>query len=375
MGSEYDVRRADKQLGQRQKQKGGGKSFVSGPSMDALRSGAAQPSAAQRGSRVDLPDAIRAKFEQSFGTDLSAVKLYRSQAVADAGAEAVTQGNQIAFAPGMLDFTSHGGQALLGHELSHVVSQARGEVHGGGFLKDSALESRADREGALAAAGQTVYASAMPTASLSTASAASAAGPMQASKHSAEEQANMDAEKMLTLRMAQKQNMKLSLGDKWFMRRMEKKGFDANMMNYFQAKKNESAGNVLGRKQAQDEAAVSESGKDFNNAEIFGSYDLSRMNNAYFLMDEMMKRGNKTQVDAWKKQNDTDDQKKWDKKFDDANKIGKAGKKAINAEAEERKKMGADADDWDDLLGWTFREEAAKKKQRVAEEYAALKKK
>ena len=92
-------------------------------------------------------------------------------------------------------------------------------------------------------------------------------------------------------------------------------------------------------------------------------------------MDEMMKRGNKTQVDAWKKQNDTDAQKKWDKKFDDANKIGKAGKKAINAEAGERKKMGADADDWDDLLGWTFREEAAKKKQRVAEEYAALKKK
>jgi hypothetical protein len=46
------------------------------------------------------------------------VKLYESQAVADAGARAVTQGSKIAFAPGMLDFTSYGGQALLGHELS-----------------------------------------------------------------------------------------------------------------------------------------------------------------------------------------------------------------------------------------------------------------
>ena len=79
----------------------------------------------------------------------------------------------------MLDFSSFGGQALLGHELSHVVSQARGEVRGGGFLNDHALEARADREGAMAASGQQV---AMPAASMSTASAAPASGPMQARK-------------------------------------------------------------------------------------------------------------------------------------------------------------------------------------------------
>ena len=154
------------------------------PSMDALRSGASLPTQEQMGHRVDLPDAMRAKMENAFGADLGAVKLYESQAVADAGAKAVTRGSDIAFAPGMLDFSSYGGQALLGHELSHVVSQARGEVTGGGFLNDQALEARADREGAMAASGQTV---AMPTAAMSGVTAAAAAGPMQAKKLSYEQ--------------------------------------------------------------------------------------------------------------------------------------------------------------------------------------------
>jgi len=149
------------------------------PLLDALRSGAAKPTREQMGHRVDLPDAMRAKMENAFGADLSAVKLFESQTVADAGAEAVAQGSSIAFAPGMLDFTSFGGQALLGHEISHVVSQARGEVTGGGFLNDRALEARADREGAMAARGEQI---AMPTAAMSDVSAAGAAGPMQASK-------------------------------------------------------------------------------------------------------------------------------------------------------------------------------------------------
>ncbi|MBQ6235264.1 MAG: DUF4157 domain-containing protein, partial [Clostridia bacterium] len=141
--------------------------------------GAAPSSFGASGSPVDLPGAIREKFENAFGTDLSAVRLYRSQAVADAGAQAVTMGEKVAFAPGMLDFSSRSGQTLLGHELSHVVSQQRGEVTGSGFLNDPALEARADREGAMAAAGQQI---AMPTAAISSATAASASGPMQAKK-------------------------------------------------------------------------------------------------------------------------------------------------------------------------------------------------
>ncbi len=141
--------------------------------------GAAPSSFGASGSPVDLPGAIREKYENAFGADLSAVRLYRSQAVADAGAQAVTMGEKVAFAPGMLDFSSRSGQTLLGHELSHVVSQQRGEVTGSGFLNDPALEARADREGAMAAAGQQI---AMPTAAISSATAASASGPMQAKK-------------------------------------------------------------------------------------------------------------------------------------------------------------------------------------------------
>ena len=128
---------------------------------------------------VDLPGAIREKFENAFGADLSSVRFYRSQAVRDAGAQAVTMGEKVVFAPGMLDFSSRSGQTLLGHELSHVVSQQRGEVTGSGFLNDPALEARADREGAMAAAGEEIAA---PTAAMSPATAASASGPMQAKK-------------------------------------------------------------------------------------------------------------------------------------------------------------------------------------------------
>ncbi|MBR6040037.1 MAG: DUF4157 domain-containing protein [Clostridia bacterium] len=49
--------------------------------------GADLSSSGASGSPVDLPGAIREKFENAFGTDLSAVRLYRSQAVADAGAQ------------------------------------------------------------------------------------------------------------------------------------------------------------------------------------------------------------------------------------------------------------------------------------------------
>ncbi len=75
-----------------------------GPSPDALRAGAAQPAPEQLGRRVDLPAAMRTKMENAFGADLSAVKLYESQAVADVGSQAIARGTDIAFAPGLLDF-------------------------------------------------------------------------------------------------------------------------------------------------------------------------------------------------------------------------------------------------------------------------------
>ena len=135
----------------------------------------------QMGHQVGMPEVMREKMEGAFGMDLSGVKLYENRAVSDAGAEAVTQGSRIAFAPGKLDFSSTRGQELLGHEISHVASQARGEVRGSGLVNDSALEARADKEGFKAARGERIaegYGGAI--APLSNASAASAAGPMQA---------------------------------------------------------------------------------------------------------------------------------------------------------------------------------------------------
>ena len=157
----------------------GKESAAQTPSMEALMQGAAAPTQEQMGHRVDLPEAMREKMENAFGADLSSVKLYESETVGNAGAAAITQGSNIAFAPGMLDFTSYEGQARLGHEISHVVSQTRGEVTGTGFLNDHSLEARADREGAMAASGQQI---AMPVSAMSSASAAPAAGPMQAMK-------------------------------------------------------------------------------------------------------------------------------------------------------------------------------------------------
>ena len=146
----------------------------------ALEAGQAAPSAAEKGRRVDLPEAMRAKMENAFGMDFSGVKLYESAMLGQTNAEAMARGNEIAFAPGKLDFASQSGQALLGHELSHVAAQARGQVCGGGFLLDSGLEHRADMEGAMAARGEQIYGGgAVP---LSNASAAPMAGPMQAKK-------------------------------------------------------------------------------------------------------------------------------------------------------------------------------------------------
>ena len=164
-----------------------------GPGMDALMTGAARPTAAQKGTSFDLDAAMKAKMENAFG-DLSAVKLYRSQAVADAGAEAIAQGNEIAFAPGKTDFSTKAGQERLGHELSHVMSQRSGQVRGSGFLNNAALEARADREGAMAAAGQQVYAGPVSHTLSDAAPSPFMAGAMQARRGGKRQAEPFDAE-------------------------------------------------------------------------------------------------------------------------------------------------------------------------------------
>ena len=103
-----------------------------------------------------------------------------------AGAEAIAQGNEIAFAPGKANFSARSGQERLGHELSHVMSKRSGQVRGSGFLNNAALEARADREGAMAAAGQLVYTGPVTHAISDASPSPFAAGAMQAKRRDAD---------------------------------------------------------------------------------------------------------------------------------------------------------------------------------------------
>ena len=151
-----------------------------GMSNSAMLSGGT-PSASAMGRSVSMPASLRQRMENSFGADFSGVRFFESQQVADNGADAVTLGGgNVGFAPGKLDFSSKQGQELIGHELAHVVSHARGEVTGHGFLGNASLEAQADRQGEMAAAGQSVYTG--PVTPLSASTVASAEGPMQAKK-------------------------------------------------------------------------------------------------------------------------------------------------------------------------------------------------
>ncbi|MGN0650627.1 MAG: DUF4157 domain-containing protein [Oscillospiraceae bacterium] len=156
-------------------------SQAQGMSNSAMQSGST-PSASAMGRSVSMPASLRQRMENSFGADFSGVKFFESQQVADNGADAVTLGGgNVGFAPGKLDFSSKQGQELIGHELAHVVSHARGEVTGSGFLGNASLEAQADRQGEMAAAGQSVYSG--PVTPLSASTVASAEGPMQAKKN------------------------------------------------------------------------------------------------------------------------------------------------------------------------------------------------
>ena len=101
-----------------------------------------------------LPPEVRATMEAAFGYDFSAVRVREGGYVAEAGARAYAQGNELHFAPGQYDPWSAAGRELIGHELAHVVQQASGRVSGEGLVADDALEAEADEMGARAARGE-----------------------------------------------------------------------------------------------------------------------------------------------------------------------------------------------------------------------------
>ena len=106
------------------------------------------------GGGAPLPAGVQQKMEGAFGQDFSDVRVHQDGNAQKVGAEAYAQGSNIHFAPGKYDPNSAGGQALLGHELTHVVQQRQGRVQTSAaqaINDDPALEAEADAMGAAAA--------------------------------------------------------------------------------------------------------------------------------------------------------------------------------------------------------------------------------
>ena len=98
-----------------------------------------QISSMANASGKKMPATVQSKMEAAFGSDFSNVKIHESPQVAKLGAVAYTQGENIFFAPGKFQPNSQNGQALLGHELAHVVQQRAGKVKLG---ENQAMETK-----------------------------------------------------------------------------------------------------------------------------------------------------------------------------------------------------------------------------------------
>lgn len=101
------------------------------------------------------------KMEKSFNEDFSDVSIVsNSTKAASLGAQAFTQDNEIHFAPGKYRPETTDGQALLGHEFTHVIQQRSQDIqptsvkNGEKINNNFKLESEADKNGKAIARGQ-----------------------------------------------------------------------------------------------------------------------------------------------------------------------------------------------------------------------------
>ena len=109
------------------------------------------------GHSQNLAPSIAAKMSQAFGMDLTGMQVYRSDAMVGSGMQGVAQGNKIVLSSDV-DLNTTAGQAVLGHEISHIHAQSQGIGMGNsGLYENAALEHQADTEGLLAAQGRSIY--------------------------------------------------------------------------------------------------------------------------------------------------------------------------------------------------------------------------
>ena len=169
--------------------------------------GKRQADSSMMGHSRNLAPSIAAKMSQAFGMDLTGMQVYRSDAMVGSGMQGMAQGNKVVLSSDV-DLNTTAGQAVLGHEISHIHAQSQGIGTGhSGLYENAALEHQADTEGLMAAQGKSIYSGgAMDMGggmsyglgmqgvenmtSLSGGIGASAGAPMQASKGGRREELN-----------------------------------------------------------------------------------------------------------------------------------------------------------------------------------------
>ena len=115
------------------------------------------------GHSQNLAPSIAAKMSRAFGMDLTGMQVYRSDAMKGTGMRGMAQGNKIVLSSDV-NLNTLEGQAVFGHEVSHIRAQSQGIGTGhSGLYENAALEHQADTEGMLAAQGRSIYSDGMDT--------------------------------------------------------------------------------------------------------------------------------------------------------------------------------------------------------------------
>ena len=109
------------------------------------------------GHSQNLAPSIAAKMSRAFGMDLMGMQVYQSDAMKGTGMRGMAQGNKVVLSSDV-NLNTTAGQAILGHEISHIHAQSQGIGMGNnGLYENAALEHQADTEGLLAAQGRSIY--------------------------------------------------------------------------------------------------------------------------------------------------------------------------------------------------------------------------
>ena len=125
--------------------------------MAAVFAGKQAASSAMLGHNRNLAPSIATKMSRAFGMDLTGMQVYQSDAMVGSGMQGMAQGNKVVLSSDV-DLNTTAGQAVLGHEISHIHAQSQGIGMGhSGLYENAALEHQADTEGLLAAQGKSIY--------------------------------------------------------------------------------------------------------------------------------------------------------------------------------------------------------------------------